>query len=163
MAAHRRRVRPDASRCSARASVGAMRQHGSMGPVCLGVEYDGLTLGVVRPADDGLPWLSATLRGSGLHAALDAVTPHYVYVFDDLIDFLDGLARDWRGWSGERVYESLDHDLRLVAVHDGYVFIVVTLKHGDGWRVTSTVSVEPGEQMTRVAAGMRELLSQPGE
>jgi len=51
----------------------------------------------------------------------------------------------------------------MVAVHDGHVFIVVTLKHGDGWRVTSTVTVEPGEQMSRAAAGMRELLGHSGE
>lgn len=133
-----------------------------MESVCLGVEYDGLTLRVVRPVNDGLSWLSATLRASGLHASLDTVTPHYVYAFDDLIAFLDGLARDWRGWSGERVYESLDHDSAWLR-HTTATFVAVTLKHGDGWRATSTVSVEPGEQMTRVAAGMRELLNQPGE
>lgn len=41
--------------------------------------------------------------------------------FDSLAAFFAGLAHDWRGWEGERVYESLEHDLRFVAEHDGHV------------------------------------------
>ena len=36
-----------------------------------------------------------------------------------LADFLASLGRDWRGWDGEREWESLEGDIRLRARHNG--------------------------------------------
>lgn len=74
--------------------------------------------------------------------------------FDSLAAFFVGLADDWRGWEGERVYESLEHDLRIVAVHDGRVRLKVRLwqsSNPDGWSVETRLTVEPGEELARVA------------
>lgn len=51
------------------------------------------------------------------------VSAHYATGFEDLVAFLNALASDWRGWEGERFYESLEHDLRLTATQDGHVHL----------------------------------------
>ena len=33
---------------------------------------------------------------------------------------LEALAKDWRGWSHEGRWESLEGDVALIAVHDGH-------------------------------------------
>jgi hypothetical protein len=38
------------------------------------------------------------------------VPAHYATGFDDLVAFFRAFASDWRGWQGERTYESVDHD-----------------------------------------------------
>ena len=80
------------------------------------------------------------LRVPGLDAGL-RVSAHYAIGFDDLVKFFRGLASDWRGWQGERSYESLDHDLRLAAAHDGHVQLAVRLREvrPDGWSATAVI------------------------
>ena len=63
--------------------------------------------------------------------------------FDNLATFFAGLANDWRGWQGERVYESLEHDLRFVAEHDGHVRLKVRLWQStdpNGWSVETRIN-----------------------
>ena len=74
--------------------------------------------------------------------------------FDSLAAFFAGLADDWRGWEGERIYESLEHDLRFVAVHDGHIRLKVRLWQSsdpNGWSVETRLILEPGEELARVA------------
>jgi hypothetical protein len=47
--------------------------------------------------------------------------------FGQLAGFFAELAASWRGWRGERTYESIEHDLRIVATHDGHVRLKVRL------------------------------------
>lgn len=66
-----------------------------------------------------------------------------------------GLAKDWRGWSGERAEESLEGHLRLTCTADrtGHVTIRVRLRNmvlGDDWRVEANLQVEAG-QLDRLA------------
>jgi hypothetical protein len=77
--------------------------------------------------------------------------------FDNLAAFFADLAKDWRGWAGERIYESLEHDLRFVAEHDGHVRLKVRLWQSsdpDGWSVETRLSLEPGEELARLAEGL---------
>lgn len=102
-----------------------------------------------------------SLRTSGLTASLH-VASHYASGFDDLVDFLRDLAADWRGWKGERTYESLEHDLQLTATHDGHVRLVVqmsTTSEPDGWSATAVLRLEPGEEMTQAAESVAALLA----
>lgn len=81
--------------------------------------------------------------------------------FQNLGDFFTGLARDWRGWDGERIYESLEHDLRFVAEHDGHVRLRVRLSQSsdpDGWRVETRLRIEPGEELVRLADDLSRFL-----
>ena len=103
------------------------------------------------------------LRVPGLDASL-RVSAHYATGFDELVAFLNGLASDWRGWRGERTYESLEHDLRLTATHDGHIRLVVQLRETsvpDGWSATGAVQLDPGEQMTSAAQDVAALLASP--
>jgi hypothetical protein len=130
----------------------------------IGLEHDGLTLCDVKRGDGEIWWCTARLHVSGLMAEKQRVSAHYAVAFRDLIEFFQQMARDWRGWTGSRVYESLEHDLRLAATHDGrHVRIAVTLEQSsqeDGWRVTAVVVLEPGEQLSQAADDVRALLSE---
>lgn len=81
--------------------------------------------------------------------------------FDSLANFFAGLASDWRGWEGERVYESLEHDLRFVAEHDGHVHLKVCLWQSsdpNGWRVETHLALEPGEELARIASDLTRFI-----
>jgi hypothetical protein len=41
--------------------------------------------------------------------------------------FFEDMARDWRGWAGERRYASLERDLDIVARHDGHVRLAIRI------------------------------------
>jgi hypothetical protein len=61
-----------------------------------------------------------------------------------------GLAENWRGWPGELQWESLEHELRLVATNDrrGHIAIRIQLRSGFrdyDWSVAATVMVDAGQ------------------
>lgn len=105
--------------------------------------------------------LVVSVEGPGLTASLD-VHPHVVEGFLDLVDFVEGLERDFRGWPGERVYELLESDLRLAATHLGArIWIDVVLWRfwaPEPWRCEAVVALEPGEELRRAAVDLGELL-----
>ena len=74
-----------------------------------------------------------------------------------------GSSTDWCGWQGERTCESLEHDLRLTATHDGYVHLVVQLRETSvpgGWSNRGGAA-RPGEEITRAAQDVAALLAPP--
>lgn len=98
---------------------------------------------------------------AGLRAE-STVTSHYAVGFDDLVEFFAGMMESWRGWDGDRVYESLEHELRLVGQHLGSrVRIGVELAQAsdpDGWCVRATFTVDAGEQLSTAAHDLATLL-----
>jgi hypothetical protein len=79
-----------------------------------------------------------------------------------MVAFFRQLATDWRGWLGERTYESHECELRLTATHDGYVRLAVQLWQSAGrfgWSAAAVISLEPGEEMTQIADNIAALLS----
>ena len=130
----------------------------------VGREAGGVRFEQVRRGPDGeIRSVVVRLRAPGLEASL-RVPAHYATGFDELAGFLSGLASHWRGWHGERTYESLEHDLRLTATHDGHVRLAVQLRETsvpDGWSATGIVQLDPGEEMTRAAQDVAALLSPP--
>jgi hypothetical protein len=118
-----------------------------------------------RPVDvepDGsVASVEALLRTDGLEARR-VVVHHYSKGFADLAGFFTEMERDWRGWEGERTFESLEGDLLLSAAHDGHVVLGVALRQStipDGWSVRAVLRLEPGEELAGVAAGVRALFS----
>jgi hypothetical protein len=90
------------------------------------------------------------------------VIHHYSKGFADLSNFFTELERDWRGWVGDRVFESLEHDLRLGASHDGHVRLTVDLRQStilDGWAVRAVLKLEAGEELAAAASAVRSLFS----
>ncbi len=130
----------------------------------VGREANGLRFEQVQRGSKGEIWsVVVRLRVPGLDASR-RVWAHYATGFDELVAFFNGLAADWRGWQGERTYESLEHDLRLTAIHDGHVRLLVQLQETAGldeWSATGIVQLDPGEEMTRAAEDVAALLSPP--
>src|ERR1019366_5894320 len=125
------------------------------------VHFDGLCLGNVERGPDGEIWYAeACLRVPGLESRL-RVSAHYALGFDDLVAFFGQLAADWRGWRGERTYESLEGDLRLAATHDGMCGSRSSsdTSQPDGGSVTAVIRLDPGEEMSHAVEGVAALLS----
>ncbi|WRZ87764.1 DUF6228 family protein [Streptomyces sp. NBC_01007] len=100
----------------------------------------------------------------GLNARLDGVA---AWNWDgDLAPFLEGLARDFRGWDGERVWRTNDRDLTVTAVFrsGGHVGLTWTLRPWrtsvDSWDASVTTWLEAGEQMSALATDVRHFLGQ---
>jgi hypothetical protein len=85
----------------------------------------------------------------------------------DLVAFIRGLAEDWQGWSGRRVWNALEHEMSIAAVHDGrgYVSLAVTLRRqvrpydDDAWSAKSVFTLEAGEEMRAFASDIQFLLA----
>ena len=109
---------------------------------------DNVSLELLPHEDDHF---RARLRDGLLDAEvlLDSYQPH------DLPAFFEGLAREWRGWAGERTWSSLEGDLSLTATADraGHVSIRVALVGGplQRWSAETVLMIEAG-QLEAIAA-----------
>jgi hypothetical protein len=83
-------------------------------------------------------------------------------------EFFAGLAHDWKGWSGERHYESLEPMLKLSARHNrkGVAELTVLLRAGSStsfdWSVSQRLSIELG-QLQRIAEAAREFTTREAQ
>ncbi|WP_411105179.1 DUF6228 family protein [Streptomyces sp. cmx-4-9] len=84
----------------------------------------------------------------------------------ELAPFLEGLAADFRGWEGQRVWHTTDRDLTISAVcrSGGHVGLTWTLRPwttaAGGWEASVTTWLDAGEQMSALAADIRHFLTQ---
>jgi hypothetical protein len=69
--------------------------------------------------DDGvrLPSWHARLVGKGLEAAVSFTEEPWQP--ESLAGFLSKLAPLWRGWAGERIWDSAESEMRVTATHNG--------------------------------------------
>ena len=70
------------------------------------------------------------------------------------------LEQDWRGWDDARSWRSLEGDLGIEARHEfRHVQLRVTLRAygpgwgNDGWKASANLTIDPGEQLSQIAAG----------
>ncbi|WP_164986125.1 DUF6228 family protein [Streptomyces roseicoloratus] len=103
------------------------------------------------------------LRAPGLTARVDEVV---AWIWDsDLTTFLEELAADYRGWDGERSWQTNDRDLTVSAVFrsGGYIGLTWAVRPwpqtAGGWSASVTTWLEAGEQMTSLAADVRSFLT----
>jgi len=97
--------------------------------------------------------LDVSIRDVDLKAG-KSVYEGYTDGFEQLARFFEDLVVSWRGWSGERTYESIEHDLRIVATHDGHVLLRVRLWQStdpDGWKLETALRLDAGEQLSKAA------------
>lgn len=134
-----------------------------MPDVKIGTDDKHLLLTPLDPMDAPPQSLEAALRLEGLTASV-VVVHHYASGFRDLADFFEQQAQDWRGWEGVREWNSLEGDLRIEARHEyGHVQMRVTVRKSlaewgnDGWVATGDLTIDPGEQLTCVAADVKAL------
>ncbi|MFF3845953.1 DUF6228 family protein [Streptomyces sp. NPDC002328] len=104
------------------------------------------------------------LRAPSLTARVDEVV---AWIRDsDLAAFLEELAADYRGWDGERSWQTHDGDLTVSAVFrsGGRVGLTWALRPwpeaAGGWGASVTTWLEAGEQMTALAADVRHFLAE---
>jgi len=69
---------------------------------------------------------------------------------DLLVDLFESIARDWRGWQGERTWKSIEGEFRIAvsSKSTGQVTFAVQLRHYDGeddWRLSVPVFSEAGQ------------------
>ena len=108
------------------------------------------------PAD----YLTVTVTGPEMSASRQ-VYAGWDGSFTALAAFFTGLAEDWRGWQGERVFESIEGDLRIQATHDGHVNLRVLLWESTvphGWRIEAGVRLDAGEALSRAATDVASLV-----
>ena len=83
-------------------------------------------------------------------------------------EFFVGLANSWKGWSGERHYESLEPTLKLSARHNGkgVAEVTVLLRAGAStsfdWSASQRLSIELG-QLQRIAEAAGEFTKREAE
>ena len=131
-----------------------------MAEVRLGSRSNRLVLDVQGPVDQYADAVLVTLLAPGLSASL------VVHAFDDylkiLVGFVGGLERSFRGWVGERTYESFEGDLRIVATHlGGVVRLAVRLtsnRERVPWTAQADVLLEPGEELRHAARDVADLI-----
>jgi hypothetical protein len=84
---------------------------------------------------------------------------------EDLSEFMDGLAADFRGWTDRRSWAT-NHLKITAAFHSGgHVELRWTLRpwvsRRDSWEASVTTWLEAGQQMTELAADIRAFLTHP--
>jgi hypothetical protein len=97
---------------------------------------------------------SIDVQAPGLQACVDGIE---VWVWDeaDLPGFVAGLASDFQGWTGERIWQTNHLTIQAEYHSRGHVRLTWTLRpwvsRDDSWRATVTTWLEAGEQMRNLA------------
>lgn len=107
---------------------------------------------------------SIEAQAHGLHACLDGVET-WIWDENDLADFLTELATDFRGWTGERTWQTNHLSVTASWHSGGHVSLTWTLQpwvsRTDHWVASITTWLEAGEQMTNLASEMHHFLPHP--
>ncbi len=98
------------------------------------------------------------LHADGLN--IERVVFMYRFSWDTLADFFDGLAASWRGWEGERQWESPEYDLTIRATSDalGHNVLEIVVRDGPEYTWKTRIGgfvISAGEDMAAVAREMR--------
>ncbi|OLZ63743.1 permease [Streptomyces amritsarensis] len=100
----------------------------------------------------------------GMHARLDSVSLSVWDRAGDLTEFLDGLAKDFRGWKEDRSWVTSRLALTAAFHSGGHVQLSWLLRRGtfaeDAWECSVTTTLEAGEQMSKLASDVRSFLHQ---
>jgi hypothetical protein len=86
----------------------------------------------------------------------DLVTPDR----GDLVGFLSGLAKDWKGWKGQRIFATTESEFKISASHDGlgHTRFTVELKHY-AWSVTAEIDDIELSDLENYASSAQALFS----
>lgn len=132
---------------------------GRVDEVRIGSRGDSLVLSIDELGES----ISVTLRSGRL---LAETLPRDRYDLRGLAAYLADLAETAGvGWEGTKVWESLEHDIRLEStLRDGRVTINAVLRDdrvlpaNDGWSAHLDITVDPGEELRLCATQVWHLL-----
>lgn len=104
----------------------------------------------------------ATISDVGLTASASV----YMYERQLPSSFFVEIARDWRGWEGQRAWAAIEGELSLTATSDkiGHVRLEVLLRNGVGdqsWEVNAWLTLEAG-QLDSIARQVNRFNSRAG-
>ncbi|MFJ4224538.1 DUF6228 family protein [Microbacterium sp. NPDC089695] len=127
----------------------------------LGAATASLTFANPRFDESGHAHLDVRLQAAGL----DALLGFYAHDPEEIVQYFRSLDEGWRGWTGERCFESIERDVVLSARHGRRIEISVMLTaEADRavstearWSCTAVVSVEAGEQLSRFVRDIEDL------
>jgi len=87
---------------------------------------------VARLLSSYKPYESWKYEASLSHDSLSARVDVHDHLPERFAEYFEGLALDWKGWSGSREYESLEPMLKLSAAHNGVgaVRFMIVLRAG---------------------------------
>ena len=91
-----------------------------------------------------------TVQLDNLRASTGPLDTHNDFAKDGrrLARLFDEMAREWRGWKGEKAWRSTDGEVSLTFTHDrvGYVQVLVRVRDAPmaNWEVTGKVPIELG-------------------
>ena len=113
-------------------------------------------------SDSDDPYAGSTFV-TELHSdGVDAMRSVFMFSFgwDALTAYFADLADSWRGWEGEKAWESIEHDLRVTATSDrlGHCHLTFTLCDGPDytWKITvGGFVLSAGEDLAAVAREVR--------
>lgn len=115
-----------------------------------------------RPWNDEVLDLRCELADDGVNAAAWVRTLDG----DGIASWAAELAESYRGWDGVRTWDSLEQDLRIGAMHDGWGHVslrfVVRGPRGyepEAWEASVMVTLDAGEDMRHLVAELAALLS----
>ena len=117
--------------------------------VIIGTRSEGLTVLDVERHAEGMSYAHLEIAGTGLVANSTV----FMWLSSVSLDkFLSSLADDWRGWKGEREWNS-GGELSLRARHAGsHVDLVIGMRRDGFWRAQVEVTVEVGAELSGAAA-----------
>lgn len=80
--------------------------------------------------------------------------------------FFHELAEDWKGARGDQKWDAVEHGMSIEVRRDslGHVLLTFVLRESwmpATWSVRATVEVEPGEEMSQLAAAIERLIPAP--
>jgi hypothetical protein len=131
---------------------------------------------VVGASDALLRFDDPSSDGSSLRVVLEHESVHATIRIGrqdrlGIVRFFDALAVDWRGWHGERGYQSEDIELDIACLHDGIGEVRIHVQLGSGpffgeparpdWTAGAWLTVEPGA-LRGYASALRALTSGSG-
>ena len=129
-------------------------------PVTIKSSRDGITLEFIEYSGHHY---GVALRGADFNGAASVYAEKPVEDPARLEDFFRDLAANWRGWPGEKTYESLEEELLLKATSDclGHTELEVRLTSGPPpfhWMLRAALLIEAG-QLESIAKHVEEFFS----
>ncbi|WP_226705217.1 DUF6228 family protein [Microbulbifer elongatus] len=114
------------------------------------VSQSGLSVELHSPELDSEGWVThfcVSLKGEGLEAHLRVYNAPYG---ENIADFFSALAKDWRGWEGDKEWGSLEGECALWACTDstGHVTLNIELQSSlcePFWRTRIALIIEAGQ------------------
>lgn len=133
--------------------------------VQLGLSSDGPCLRLFAPErhqNRSVEYFSVEIGDGSASARLRV----YAYEASHLAALFESMAREWRGWLGEKVWYSPEREFDLRATSDGRGHITLKVRvvpqvPSPPWRFECNVPLEAG-QLDRVAAEIRSFVDGTG-